>query len=148
MVTAQSGGMVLQRFPSSKASKAVGSKYIKEIFNFALQDLRAKGKSLNAQDKARLEKQFNALETLENSVARSVAYIEEYNNLLRVFKDRTTETLSEDKLQRFVSRYANQQKNYLSQEDYLLKILQELDSLSGQNSNDGTLKDINVEFNI
>ena len=150
IVTPQSGGMVIQRFPSSKASKAVGSSYIKEIFHSALQDLAAKGKKLNSQDEQRLRKHLESLETLENSVARSVAYIEEYNNLLRVFKDKSAETLSMDKLKRFVSRYANQQKSYLSQEDYLLKILQTLDEISAKdsNSNDGDLNPINVEFNI
>lgn len=108
-----------------------GANLISNVMRSLMGDLSSRGKELNEQSKAKITKQVEDLKKTEMELLKTMFYLEEYSRLLDMFKQYETEELSEDKLRQFVDRHSHLQGKQVAQEEYLLRILEKLGRLVG-----------------
>jgi hypothetical protein len=117
---------VLRRF---NQESVVGGRLIKEIFKGLLKELEARGKSLNKSDLDNLDGRIQRLVEEEEELLRTLAYIEAYAELMDAFKDYSTSTLSLEDLKKHVDNRNRLKEKQMSQEQYLVKILEKVQKL-------------------
>lgn len=112
-----------------------GSRLIKNYVESLMYELGQRNKTLAADDKRKIEDNIAKLREVEEGVLRTICYIDEYNRLLDVFGDYSSETLTEAKLKQFVNRldtlYGKQQSSESTLVDILSKILELVDTDNG-----------------
>lgn len=99
---------------------------VKHIFNDLYDQLKSRGKTISHADRDCITTTMENIYKLSHEVQRSICYIDEYNNILESIGDRTSETLSMDKLQEFVNRHGQLLDKSQSEEIKLLSFMEKL----------------------
>ncbi|CAH6421678.1 Hypothetical protein KVN_LOCUS408 [uncultured virus] len=116
----------------SMAEPVVGGRLIGEIFKGVLKDLSTRNKTLSKEDWDKLDLKIKNLINTEEELVRYIYFIEEYNKLLDVFRDNTSKVLKLEELQNLVQKFGKLKDKQLTQEQYLFKILEQLEKLISQ----------------
>lgn len=119
----------VRQFDDGEQGSRFGAKFIKKVFDNSLSSLKAKHKTI-ANEK-QIKETLDDIIKKEDEVFKSVALIEWYNNLMNVTNNQKTETVSASKMQALIDRHQKLVKGYHSQEDVMLKILENLYTLKG-----------------
>jgi len=122
-------------------NKITGSELMRQIFNILLNDLSNRNKTLNPANKKAIMDAIEAMKISETLILKNLLYIEEYNKLIDAFQgNKNSEILTTDGIREFVDLYKKSQKGYQSQEQTMLKLLNDVQKLIGDDDQYNPIK--------
>jgi hypothetical protein len=131
--------MNFQMGGSMQAVTSHGSALVRNSILTALKTMQQFNKELDANSKLKIEEKIANMAKVENELNRTATYLAEYSNLLEVFGDYQTNTLSEAKLESITSRYNNLLQKHNNEEKSMMTVLQALHKIAdGQESDELT----------
>ncbi len=120
-------GWVLKQTGSSK-KKINCAQFIYEVFKDQINELKRKGVEISDNDKEKIKKRIDTMMKLQKELLKNIQYIEEYNELINIFPEQKTGSLTLRKLYDFVDRQGKLQNKYVTYQEQMAKLLSKLDA--------------------
>jgi hypothetical protein len=142
LVPVQMGGNFAQPGSAAFAEKRLGqgkvsgANLLAKMLLAHIAKLKNVGKTLENADITRLNNRIKQMGLIETDIIKTLKYIEDYNQLMILFKDYTAGTLSVSSLEGLVNHYNGLLSKQNKEEVSMLTILQALQRLRAGNDND------------
>lgn len=125
--------------------KCFGSELLKKVFKSLNADLKRRGKTLNPNDRLKLEQKLQNFARDERELLKEVDVMNEYANMQDAFKEYKSEQLSLRKMHKLAERHNKLRKRVEDREAQLANIMEALEEAVAGEGETGDYKRINVQ---
>lgn len=113
-----------------------GAEALSSIIQSTIADLENMGKKIDEGNMKSLAEKIHNMKTIEHELIKTEKYLEEYRNMVELFRDYKSELLTLDDIAHLADKQRDLQGKQLSEEASLVKILGSLQSLLAGKSGD------------
>jgi hypothetical protein len=119
----QAGGSMVTRYV---LSPHVGSQILKNMFSNLKLELESHNKKLSSNTENNASNAINSMKISEETLLKTLKYMENYAKYLKVFKNYDHEVVDESKLKQLTDSYNNMLLKYNNIEKSLLKVMMDI----------------------
>jgi len=115
---------------------AAAPEALKSFILNLIAELKDAGKEICDEDVAKIKQKIDNLVTISKELIKIHQYLEEYHNLIDIFRDDKSELLTMDMVNKLVNKHKGLQDRKYGEEDVLMKILGALQGLKCNDSDE------------